>query len=97
MEAFQFWFIKNLADAAFGIIVVVVLIALALLWYLIIEYVVEPYKSYKKKKLWLSKDPEWVFSEYRYWNSRRYHPYTEWEPWMQDVFDIKQQEVTNGK
>lgn len=97
METFTFWFMKSVAELAFGIIAAFSLFALVILWFLITNYVVAPYKDYKEKKRWLSKPPKWVMENYQYYYRRKYEQYSGWKPWMQEVYNIKKQEVEDGK
>ncbi len=96
MEAFWFWFMKSVAEVAFGIFFAFALVVLYFVVIIVKSYLIEPYKNYKEKKFWMSKDPEWVISEYRYHYNRRYSQYSDWKDWMQEVYDIKKQQQLDG-
>jgi hypothetical protein len=97
METFWFWFMKPVAEVAFGIIAAFVVFFILCLWLLFDAYIKVPYTEYKERKRWMSKDFDWVADMYRYHDARKYHAYSDWRPWMQEVYDLKKKEFEDGK
>lgn len=97
METFWFWVMKSVAEFAFAIAIIVGILLLFVLYGLLDHYVLIPYANYKEKKRWMSKDFQWVSDMWRYNNARKYHAYSDWKPWMQEVYDQKRKEFDNGK
>ena len=97
METFWFWFMKSMADVAFGIAAAFVLFGILVIWLIFVTYIKTPYDNYKQRKRWMKKDFSWVSDMYQYHHARKYHAYSDWRPWMQDVYDIKKKEFEDGK
>ena len=97
METFWFWFMKPVAEVAFGIAAAFVVFFILCLWLLFDAYIKVPYKEYKERRWWMSKDFDWVADMYRYHEARKYHAYSDWRPWMQEVYDLKKKEFEDGK